>query len=240
MNYNNIIIGICEDNIIHKNLLNTYIISFFSILNSNYKVLEFSSGEELLSNYPNNLDLLFLDIQMSDLNGMDTARKIREFDNNVEIIFTTSLLDYVCEGYEVNAYRYMLKPIEYSIFEANIKKCIETIEKKRDDYLTINDKSKLIKVKLDDILYIETSSKRELIIHTIDRHETIKISMRKIEKLLNQNFFRCHNSFIVNLEKVSRIDLLDIYINNNIIPISKHRIKELKARLIDVLGNRVC
>ena len=50
---------------------------------------------------------------MNGLNGMDVARRIREFDNNVEIIFTTSVLDYVCEGYEVNAYRYMLKPIEY-------------------------------------------------------------------------------------------------------------------------------
>ena len=68
---------------------------------------------------------------MNGLNGMDVARRIREFDNNVEIIFTTSVLDYVCEGYEVNAYRYMLKPIEYNIFKNNMGKCIENIIKKK-------------------------------------------------------------------------------------------------------------
>ena len=217
------------------------IIAFFYFFNEfhNYEVLEFVSGEDLLSNYPNNIDLLFLDIQMNGLNGMDVARRIREFDNNVEIIFTTSVLDYVCEGYEVNAYRYMLKPIEYNIFKNNMGKCIENIIKKKNDFLTINDKSKLIKIKFDDILYIETS-KRQLIIHTINGHEIIKMSMRKLEKLLNKDFFRCHNSFIVNLEKINKIDVSDIYINNSTIPISKHKKKQLKARLIEVLGDKLC
>ena len=123
MNDKNIFIGVCEDNSLHLNLVKGYIDDFFNEFN-NYEVLEFVSGEDLLSNYPNNIDLLFLDIQMNGLNGMDVARRIREFDNNVEIIFTTSVLDYVCEGYEVNAYRYMLKPIEYNIFKNNMGKCI--------------------------------------------------------------------------------------------------------------------
>lgn len=238
MNDKNIFIGVCEDNSLHINLVKGYIDDFFNEFN-NYEVLEFVSGEDLLSNYPNNIDLLFLDIQMNGLNGMDVARRIREFDNNVEIIFTTSVLDYVCEGYEVNAYRYMLKPIEYNIFKNNMGKCIENIIKKKNDFLTINDKSKLIKIKFDDILYIETS-KRQLIIHTINGHEIIKMSMRKLEKLLNKDFFRCHNSFIVNLEKINKIDVSDIYINNSTIPISKHRRKQLKARLIEVLGDKLC
>ena len=96
MNSKHFILGLCEDNCLHRNFLKRYIEDFF-IEFKNYEVLEFVSGEDLLSNYPNNLDLLFLDIQMSDLNGMDAARKIREFDSNVEIIFTTAVLDYVCE-----------------------------------------------------------------------------------------------------------------------------------------------
>ena len=64
MNDNNIIIGLCDDNIIHRNLLHSYICKFFNKLN--YDILEFLSGEELLTNYPKNIDLLFLDIQMSD------------------------------------------------------------------------------------------------------------------------------------------------------------------------------
>ena len=238
MNSKHFILGLCEDNCLHRNFLKRYIEDFF-IEFKNYEVLEFVSGEDLLSNYPNNLDLLFLDIQMSNLNGMDAARKIRELDIKVEIIFTTAVLDYVCEGYEVNAYRYMLKPIDYNIFKNNMSKCIENIIKKKSYYLTISDKSKLIKIKFDDILYIETS-KRQLIIHTTNGYEVIKMSMRKLEKFLNKDFFRCHNSFIVNLEKINKIDVSDIYINNATIPISKHRRKQLKARLIEVLGDKVC
>ncbi len=98
MNTNTVVLGICEDNTLHRRLLFDYLSKCFNALSINYDIFEFSSRKELLNKYPNNIDLLFLDIQMSDLNGMDTARKIREFDNNVEIIFTTSLLDYACEG----------------------------------------------------------------------------------------------------------------------------------------------
>lgn len=66
------------------------------------------------------------------------------------------------------------------------------------------------------------------------------MSMRRIEKLLNKDFFRCHNSFIVNLDKIQKIDISDIYINNTRIPISKHRIKQLKSKLIEILGDKVC
>ena len=232
---------ICDDEFLHRLILKEFLIKILDESLLEYNLIEYSSGKDLISNYNKNnkADLLFLDIQMNGLNGMDVARRIREFDNNVEIIFTTSVLDYVCEGYEVNAYRYMLKPIEYNIFKNNMGKCIENIIKKKNDFLTINDKSKLIKIKFDDILYIETS-KRQLIIHTINGHEIIKMSIRKLEKLLNKDFFRCHNSFIVNLEKINKIDVSDIYINNATIPISKHRRKQLKARLIEVLGDKLC
>ena len=121
----------------------------------------------------------------------------------------------------------------------NREELMKNIIKKKNDFLTINDKSKLIKIKFDDILYIETS-KRQLIIHTTNGYEIIKMSMRKLEKILNKDFFRCHNSFIVNLEKINKIDVSDIYINNATIPISKYRRKQLKARLIEVLGDKLC
>ena len=82
MNENNILIGICDDNIIHRNLLNSYICKFFNILN--YDLLEFSSGEELLTNYPKNIDLLFLDIQMSDTMKEDILSLIRIDNGNNE------------------------------------------------------------------------------------------------------------------------------------------------------------
>ena len=97
MNDKNIFIGVCEDNSLHINLVKGYIDDFFNEFH-NYEVLEFVSGEDLLSNYPNNIDLLFLDIQMNKLTGMDLARWIRKENDTSEIIFVTSLVNYIQEG----------------------------------------------------------------------------------------------------------------------------------------------
>ena len=104
-------IGICEDELHYRVNIKDMLGDILSTYSINYKIYEFSSGEELLSNYPKDLDILIMDIQMKIINGMDTARKIREFDQNLEIIFMTSFSEFMQEGYEVKAYRYILKPI---------------------------------------------------------------------------------------------------------------------------------
>lgn len=98
-------IVICEDDLPQRLLLYNYLDKILNDICLDYDILEFSSAEELLTNYPRKLDILFLDIQMGDLSGMDVARKIRNFDSRVEIIFTTAIAEYIYEGYEVRAYR---------------------------------------------------------------------------------------------------------------------------------------
>lgn len=101
-------IGICDDEKKFREKIKEVL---HSILGSNlieYQFYEFSSSEDLLMNYPENLDLLIIDIQMKVLNGMEATRKIRVFDQRVEIIFMTSVVDFIQEGYEVKAYRYIL------------------------------------------------------------------------------------------------------------------------------------
>ena len=136
MNDKNIFIGVCEDNSLHLNLVKGYIDDFFNEFN-NYEVLEFVSGEDLLSNYPNNIDLLFLDIQMNKLTGMDLARWIRKENDTSEIIFVTSLVNYIQEGYTVRAYRYLLKPINYEDLRSHLLSCISDITKKRENFMIL-------------------------------------------------------------------------------------------------------
>lgn len=233
-------IGICEDDLIHIKILKNHIKEVIKSKNLPFEIYEFKSGEELIKNYPKYLDILFLDIQMEGLTGMDTARRIREFDNNVEILFTTSLNEYVYEGYEVRAYRYLLKPITYEIIERHLNECILNILEKSKNFLIINNKNKLIKIMLDDVLYMETEG-RELVIHKINDAYKVKMSMRKLEKLLQgKKFFRCHNSFMVNLDKIECIDKNIVYINKAQIPVSKHRIQSLKKELTNILGAIIC
>lgn len=203
-----------------------------------YHLIERCSGEELLAGY-NRVDILFLDIQMNELSGMDVARKIREFDNNVEIIFTTSIVQHVFRAYEVRAYRYLVKPIEYEKFKNEVKCCISDYLEKNSVVSIDSNKSTLV-LPIGDILYAEVI-KKEVTIYTESKIYTIETSMKSIEKKLsNHNFFRCHHSYLVNLKKINEISSKSIFIKNKEIPISRAKYKNLKIRLVNLLGDSLC
>lgn len=233
-------IGICEDELHYRVNIKDMLGDILSTYSINYKIYEFSSGEELLSNYPKDLDILIMDIQMKIINGMDTARKIREFDQNLEIIFMTSFSEFMQEGYEVKAYRYILKPISERKISRNILPCINEIMKKKNNYLTINVKNYVDRIKIDSIVYIETD-RPNILIHTNDNKYTTKMSISKIDKILREHgFFRCHNSYIVNLKLVESMNSNTLKIGEKYIPISKYRVKELKLALTNILGDILC
>ena len=233
-------IGICEDELHYRVNIKDMLGDILSTYSINYKIYEFSSGEELLSNYPKDLDILIMDIQMKIINGMDTARKIREFDQNLEIIFMTSFSEFMQEGYEVKAYRYILKPISERKISRNILPCINEIMKKKNNYLTINVKNYVDRIKIDSIVYIETD-RPNILIYTNDNKYTTKMSISKIDKILREHgFFRCHNSYIVNLKLVESVNSNTLKIGEKYIPISKYRVKELKLALTNILGDILC
>ena len=233
-------IGICEDELHYRVNIKDMLGDILSTYSINYKIYEFSSGEELLSNYPKDLDILIMDIQMKIINGMDTARKIREFDQNLEIIFMTSFSEFMQEGYEVKSYRYILKPISERKISRNILPCINEIMKKKNNYLTINVKNYVDRIKIDSIVYIETD-RPNILIYTNDNKYTTKMSISKIDKILREHgFFRCHNSYIVNLKLVESMNSNTLKIGEKYIPISKYRVKELKLALTNILGDILC
>lgn len=232
-------IAICEDDFSQRVLLNNSICSILSSQSLDYTITEFSSGEELIRDYPNRIDILFLDIQMDKLTGMDTARKIREFDSRVEIIFTTAMLEYIHEGYEVRAYRYLLKPLNYEDLLKHVNSCINDVFDKNET-IVIKDKNETIVILIDNILFIEVF-KKEITIYTEDRNYTFKMSMKNIEKeLLKKNFFRCHKSFLINLKKVRSLKQNIITVGSSEIPVSRYRFKDLKFKLVHILGDTLC
>lgn len=231
-------IVICDDEFLHRSILKEFLVSILEEELLEYDLVEYSYGEDLISHY-DKVDLLFLDIQMNELSGMDVARKIREFDSNVEIIFTTSIEQYVYEAYEVRAYRYLVKPIEYEKLKKEVKLCIS-------DYLTknstisIDSKKATVKIPIGEILYAEVM-KKEVTIYTKSKVYNIETSMKSIEnKLSNYGFFRCHHSYLVNLNKVSEIRDKTIFINEYEIPVSRMRYKALKVKLVNLLGDSLC
>ena len=204
--------------------------------------VEFESGEEALLEEVilKGIDIFFLDIQMNKLTGMDLARWIRKENDTSEIIFVTSLVNYIQEGYTVRAYRYLLKPINYEDLRSHLLSCISDITKKRENFMIIENKGIIYKVLINKILYIEVR-KKDLTIYTEDGIYTTKNSMEKVEKELRRyNFFRCHKGYLINMEHIEIIHKNTVFINNQEIPVSKHRISNLKTKLTYILGDVLC
>lgn len=233
-------IAICEDKKEQQELLKTYINQIFEALYIKYKLEIFNSGEELLENYQNDTDVLLLDIQMGQINGMDTARKIRSIDDKVEIIFITSLIEYVLEGYEVRAYRYLIKPVKYENLKENIINCIKEVDIK-NKYIIVKEQGNQIKLDINEITYVEVQ-KETITIHTLNEVYKTNGTMSNIEKDIDcDRFFRCHKSFLVNLEHIKSIkQYTAILENSEEVPVSRYRFKETKDKFFDLIEDKLC
>ena len=166
---------------------------------------------EVLENTP--VDLMFVDINMPDLNGMDFVKTL---ENPPGVIFVTAYSEYALEGFRVDAIDYLLKPISYSNFLKSANKArnyFETIlpqavrEGENRKYLFVKSGYKIVRISLEDIIYIE--GKREYVsIHLINGKSVMPlISLHVLEEQLpSEKFMRVHRSYIVNLEKITAID----------------------------------
>ena len=230
---------LCDDEKKQRNTIKKYLDEICKEVNIEYVLLEFESGEKLLKEYPSDIDLAILDIQMDRLNGMDTAREIRKFDTNVDIIFITADSSFMQDGYEVRAYRYLLKPVRYYDLKKHKSACINEVENKKSKYITIkeNNNREIVRVPVSKICYIETEN-RYLSIHTDKQIYTTRVNISKIEDELKEfKFYRCHRCYLVNLEKIKSITSGGVMINDKEILVSRYKMKELKVKMTKMLGD---
>lgn len=173
------------------------------------------------------IDLLFLDIQMPDLNGLELSRML---PTDTRVIFTTAFDQYALDGFKVNALDYLLKPINYNEFLAASRKALEWFELKnqtvptRDgDFIYVKSDYKLIQIKLDDILYIEgLKDYLKIYLESEARPVLTLVSMKSMEERLpSPLFMRVHRSYIVQMNKVKTLDKGQIIFGKTRIPISE-------------------
>lgn len=153
-----------------------------------------------------NFDAVFLDIQINrcDINGMETAHRMREKNDDTAIVFVTNFSDYLQEGYRVDAVRYLTKPIQDYDFDECMNRLMIHFEKKGNEVFLFKFKGVITRIPYSDILYF-SSLNNYVEIHT--KTETIKYlkKLKYIEDILPSQFVRCHRSIIINIENVSAI-----------------------------------
>ena len=222
----NIKCAIIDDEPLAANLLLSYArkISYLNVTGTYNSAI--SAMKELRDNP---VDLIFMDIQMPELSGMEFAKIL---PRQTKIIFTTAFNQYAIEGYKVNALDYLLKPISYEDFLQSCNKALEHITSSKNDaagidtnnrFLFVKSEYKLVRINLDDILYIEgLKDYIKIYFDNGDRPVTALMNMKRLEESLpSPDFMRTHRSYIVNMMKVKIIDRLRIVFGNVYIPISE-------------------
>ena len=205
-------------------------------------VLGYSSGEELLADYPENLDILLLDIEMPGINGIETAREIRKTDPELTMVFMTSFAQYAIEGYTVKAYRYLLKPLGYPSFSQELREVFRTLYYRCDPDIVVRNDQGLFRLTVKDIQYAETAPNKHVRIHSAANSVLCYQTMQSVEGLLEpyRMFFRCHTSFLINFHAVSEITGNDVrLISGALIPVSKHRRKDMLTEYTRFLGRLI-
>lgn len=182
------------------------------------------SSEEYLFKYDrqNAFDIIFLDVCMMNMNGMELAHEIRKFDRNVQIVFLTGKTEYVFEGYEIGAVRYLLKPVEEHKLVQALDACMDKLVSGREDYLTMKYHGENLRISRSDIVSVKVNG-HYLNMQTTDSIYEWKASLKEMmDKLDCARFVMANRSAVVNLEFVSKITREECFLENGeVIPVSR-------------------
>ena len=224
-----------EDEIAQGELLKKRILTWGEANNVQINIDLYKSANEYLFNAGKySYDLIFLDIRMDDINGMELAKRIREEDKGVLLVFVTSEREFVFEGYEVNAYRYILKPIS----DEKLADVLDYARKNavRDEVsIVLKIDNEIVRIMRSDIIYVEVKG-HYVDIHASDEIITCKMSFEDVLAKINGNselFIKTHRSYAVNIDKILKIGRTELTLTGKeIIPVSKSMYESVNRAFI--------
>ena len=227
-------IAVIEDDPQQALLLMEFIEQFSRETSIPTRSIHFACGDDFLAAFSPEWDLALLDMEMPGTNGMQTARRIRERDEGMVIIFVTQIAQFAIEGYEVGALDYILKPVDYAPFALKLRRAARTLEA-RDQYIVVANQTGKTRVALHEIVYIEVRD------HTLEFHLTDKVirstsgeSISKLsETLAASGFARCHQKYLVNTRHVNGYGKSTVNVANADLPLSRTFAKSFIASLLE-------
>jgi DNA-binding LytR/AlgR family response regulator len=180
------------------------------------RIEAYATGEELLAS-GKRFDIVFLDIQMEGMNGIEAARNLREKNANLGVedtvlVFITGIKDYVFDAFDLYAFQYLLKPIDERKFAEVLEKAAREAAKKKERRVLFI-KSRNLTLDQSEILYIESRAKK-VEIHTVRQTIEIYAAMDELEGQLGDEFYRCHRAYIVNMDCITEYDSESITLTN--------------------------
>lgn len=230
-------IAICDDDLnIVKQIKN--LIEAYEKVNSSINI--YSSGEELL-NIQEKFDVIFLDIDMSGIDGIETARAIRNYDKNVKIVYVTNFTDYASLAFSVHAFGYLNKPVKKEEIYRQLDEVISYgKDEKEETLIEFITEEGIIRLLPKDIYFFEYLN-RKVQMKTLNATYILKEKITTVAEFMNKyGFLMPHKSFTVNLFYVKSIKGYDIYMmDGSIIPLSQKKSAEFREHLNIFLENHI-
>ena len=222
-------IGVCDDQEEMREMLMDKIKKVYP----SEDIMPYRLGQEVLDAlYPP--DILFLDIQMPDMNGLQTARELRKRSQQMIIIFVTVTKDYVFQSFDVGAFHYLVKPFADDKFAEVLQNAVRQFEEQKTKYrdtkterpgLIVMTKGKHVTIPLEDIVYAEVFDRR-IMIHTMDADIEYYGKMKELEKMAGDDFYRPHRAYLINFNFICKYDATTIYLKKGQAFMAKRNYRE--------------
>lgn len=197
-------IAVCDDDLKFVGAIQEYLEQLAKEEHFELEIECFLSGNELIREYEKEVlfDLIYLDIEMNGADGIETAKRIRQKDYHVLIVYISSHEEYLRQLFEAEPFRFLSKPVEYQAFRAVFRQAAERIFEQQSNYFHFKTGKTMVKIPCKDILYFESAG-RKVIVHTIQHSYEYYNKLNEIEESLkDMRFVRIHKAYLVNIDNV--------------------------------------
>lgn len=212
--------------------------NYFNSIGQDFTLLHYKTATDFLKDYSLDTDLIIMDIELGQESGMDAAKKVREIDEDVVIIFCTKMAQFAVTGYQVNALDFLVKPYTYESLAFRLNRAMKALKKNTRSNIMVKTKNGMKNIPLKEIYYLDVFG-HSLGFHTINGTIYSWGSLSKYEEDLKPlGFFRCSNSSLVNSKHIDTIKGKEIQLDNGeTLIISRPRHKSFMASLAQWAGN---
>ena len=229
-------IGLVDDDSEHLKLMREFLGRYEREEKVGFSIEEYRDGLSFVEDYDGTLDVVFLDIEMPHIDGMTAAKKIRERDQTLGIVFVTNMAQFAIHGYEVNAIDFIVKPVSYYVFADKLKKAIRFSCAKTEKELVVQTEESIVKLTSSQLLYIE-KDENYLVYHTLKGEFRVRGTLITLEESLKgEGFSKCISGCLVSLRYVTKISKDMVWVEQTPLPISRHRSREFKEDFMRYLG----